>query len=125
MMNDVIPLEGRTARGFKTSEDMWAILEEWAQQNKYKLLESYETGRVYKKGGVGVLPMMLKIETAPYGYQLEAWVSVPRINQILSFGTLPTEMVIDSGPKLAFLPRNKARKDVNKLLERMGLPLID
>lgn len=118
-------ISGRTVREFESSENVFDIVDAWSRENGYELVEAAEH-RLYQKGhNLAVMPMMLSIRPAGGRYRLEAWARAPLINRILALGLLPEEIVVDSGGRKAIIPRKKARGDVNKLLERLGVPPID
>ena len=58
------------------------------------------------------------------GIRLEAWVRANAFNRLFSFFIVPPESVFDSGGKVAIIPRNKGREEVNLLLQSLGQPLI-
>jgi hypothetical protein len=119
-------IKGRTKLDFQTGADVWSALEGWAQEYKFELRAQDEASRLYQKGqNILIPPLMVQVTVTQAAYHLEAWVRNPMINRILTFGLLPTEMVINKGGFLGFVPRDKARKEVNILLERLGVPLIE
>jgi hypothetical protein len=117
---------GRTAREFETAVDVWNIVDSWAQQNGYMPADQDQTSRLYQRGkGFWLAPQMLKLSTTETGYRLEAWVKTPLFNRIVTLGLMPPEIIIESGGFMAVLPRDKARLNVNSLLQALGLPPIE
>lgn len=105
--------------------NIWGIIDAWAQEMDYKLVWSDESGRIYRKGtGLWLLPRMLQATPTASGIRLEAWVKADFINRLLSLFILPPEIMIESGGKKAFIPRKKAREEVNVLLQGLGQPPI-
>jgi hypothetical protein len=118
-------IKGRTRLDFQAGVDVWSTVEQWAQEFEYVLTAQAEASRLYQKGqNFLVIPQMVQVTWAGAGYHLEAWVRNPTINRILTLGLAPSEMVINSGKFVGVVARNKARKDVNVLLERLGVPPI-
>jgi hypothetical protein len=119
-------ISGRTVAEFQTATDVWGALDQWAQEFKFVLRAQDEASRLYQKGeNILIPPLMVQMTRTEAAYHLEVWVRNPMINRVLSFGLLPSEMVINKGGFIGFVPRDKARKEVNVLLERLGVPLIE
>ena len=119
-------ISGRTVVEFQTGVDVWGALDQWAQEFKFELQAQDEASRLYQKGhNILIPPLMVQVTVTEAAYHLEAWVRNPMINRILTLGLLPFEMIINKGGFLGFVPRDKARKEVNVLLERIGVPLIE
>lgn len=118
-------LEGRTVREFPADQSIWNVIDTWALQNSYKIVQADETGRVYQKGmGFLLAPSMFKASPTANGIRLEAWVRVNLFTRISSLFIFPPEIIIDSGGFKAVVPRNKAREEVNLLLQSLGQPPI-
>ncbi|MBK5093918.1 MAG: hypothetical protein JJE48_10445 [Actinobacteria bacterium] len=118
-------ISGRTVVEFQTGVDVWSELDQWAQEFKFELQAQDEASRLYQKGqNILIPPLMVQVTVTEAAYHLEVWVRNPMINRIFTFGLLPDEMIINKGGFLGFVPRDKARKEVNVLLERLGVPLI-
>ena len=120
-------VRGRTVRQFQATEDIWGKVDAWSVQSGYKLSEQDEASRLYQRGtGFWVAPQMVKLTAMPGGYNMEAWIRVPMITRVMMLGLMPGEMVVDSGGLVAVIPRNRAREDVNKLLNSLGVqPYIE
>ncbi len=119
-------IEGRTVLEFQSAADVWGTLDSWAEEKQYKLKAQDGMGRVYQKGkNLALPPMTLSVVWTGAAYRLEAWVRFPMINRISSFGMLPAEAVIASeGGKIGFIPRDKMRKELNELLDKLGIPRV-
>lgn len=118
-------VKGRTVREFTAGPEVWTILDQWAQSTGYNLIEQDQISRLYQRGtGLLVAQQRLKLSYLGNAYRLEAWVYVNLLNRIFTLMLMPEELVIDSGGFLGAIPRNKAREQVNQLLQRLGLPLI-
>ena len=118
-------IKGRTRLDFQTGADVWSIFDQWALEYKYFLAGQDEASRLYQKGqNVLIPPLMVQVTVTEAAYHLQAWVRNPMINRIITLGMLPSEMVINKGGFLGIVPRDKARKEVNVFLERIGVPLI-
>ncbi len=116
----------RTVLDFPFRDDLWAIVEPWANQNGYRQKEADTSRRLYQKGaGFLVAPMMLEVRQDGGQVHLEAWARFNILARLMSFFILPDEMGIESGGFRAVVPRNIARGAVNKLLPQLGQPLIN
>ena len=118
-------VEGRTVREFPVDQNIWNVIDSWAQQNSYELKASSAAGRLYQKGtGFWMLPRMLQATPTPTGIRLEAWVRANDFNRLFSLFIVPSESVLDSGGNIAIVPRKKGREEVNGLLQMLGQPPI-
>ncbi|MCH7811211.1 MAG: hypothetical protein IH958_01115 [Chloroflexi bacterium] len=132
-----------TVREFEVTTSIWPIVDAWAEKSHCHLAESWESTRLYQSHGgfigkyVG-LDWKLEISQTGSKVRMETW--VPRMwLQMLAIGSaVPPEMGIESlendsrsvvGNVLSPSPqqgsRQKARREVNKLLERLGQPPIE
>ena len=119
-------LKGRTVRKFLSLENIWPRVDAWAAQTGYRLIEQDQVSRLYQRdAGLGVAPQKVKLTAMPGVYTLEAWVGLTPINKAMAFGLVPDEMVIDKGGSFGYLPRRKARNDVNELLHSLGAPAVE
>lgn len=118
MANEV---KGRTVREFQSDADVWSVLDGWAARAGYELVEQDQASRTYKRGkGFWVAPQKLKMAFTGQGYRMEAWVWLPMLSRIVSLFLMPEELRIESGGVSAVIPRNKAREQVNGLLQALG-----
>jgi hypothetical protein len=118
-------VKGRTVREFPADQGVWTVIDDWAQRVGYELKDSGEWGRLYQKGtGFWNLPRMLLASPTAAGVRLEAWVRANDFNRLFAFFIVPRESILDSGGKVAIIPRNKGREEVNLLLQSLGQPLI-
>jgi len=116
---------GRTIREFPADQSVWGVIDDWAQRVGYELKEAGDFGRLYLKGsGLFTLPRMLQVTPTATGIRLDAWVRADGLSRLLSFFILPPEAVLESGGKVAIIPRNKGHEEVNLLLQSLGQPLI-
>ncbi len=117
---------GRTVVEFQTGVDVWSTVDQWAQEFKYELQAQDEASRLYQKTkGSSLFPLMAQVTRTEAAYHLEAWVRSFTLTRIYTFGTLQPEMIINSGGFVGKVARDKERKDVNVLLERLGVPPIE
>ena len=120
-----VEVKGRTVREFPADQSVWGVIDTWASRNSYKPLQADETGRVYQKGvGILLAPRMFKASPTVNGIRLEAWVRVQYIHRLFSLFILPPEIIMESGGQKAVVPRNKAREEINLLLQSLGQPSI-
>jgi hypothetical protein len=116
---------GRTVREFPVDQNIWNVIDAWAQQTGYELKASGETGRLYQKGtGFWMLPRILQATPTPTGIRLEAWVRANDLNRLFALFIVPSESILDSGGKVAIVPRKKGREEINALLQMLGQPPI-
>jgi hypothetical protein len=114
-------IKGRTVREFQSSADVWGVLDAWAAQAGYNLVEQDQASRTYNRGtGFWVLPQRLKMTYTQQGYRMEAWVRSSGLNRIVTLGLMPSEVRVESGGFAAVIPRNKAREQVNQLMQMLG-----
>lgn len=118
-------IKGRTVLEFQSSADVWGALESWAAQTGYDLVEQDQASRTYNRGtGFWIFPQRLKMNYTGRGYRMEAWVRCSGLNRIVTLGLMPPELRIESGGFAAVIPRNKAREQVNQLMQMLGQPPI-
>ncbi|MBC7248630.1 MAG: hypothetical protein H5T73_12765 [Actinobacteria bacterium] len=91
-------VKGRTVREFTAGPEVWDILDRWAQDTGYRLIEQDQSSRLYERGtGLLVAQQRLKLTFLGNAYRLEAWVYVNLFNRIFTLMLMPEELVIDSG----------------------------
>ena len=118
-------VKGRTVREFAAGPDLWQILDAWAQQTGYKLIQQDQYSRLYQRGeGFLVAPQRLAVTFTGSAYRLEAWVWVPTFLRVFTLMLMPEEIIIDSGGFVATIPRKTARGPVSQLLQSLGQPPI-
>ena len=116
---------GRTTRMLQFQGDIWPIVDQWAAQNKYKLVGTDQVSRTYQRGvGFWVAPQMCRIGWNGANFILESWVRIQLLNRIITLGLMPSELIVEGGGAVGALPRNKAKQQVNMLLQSLGEPLI-
>lgn len=116
---------GRTRRRLVTTENVWNIVDEWAIENRYRIIEQDDLSRTYEREthNLGVR-YIVKVAASPEQYLLEAWLRPTRLNQILSFNLLPEEMVVEGKSFVGSVPRRAARDYFNRLLGVLGVQLV-
>ncbi len=118
-------MSSRTTLTIPQNGDIWPIIDTWAAETGYKLKENRGSERLYQKGtGFLVAPMMLKVVSSGGQATLEAWIRVGTFVRLMALFLVPSEMGIQSGGFKLVIPRKTARTAVNKLLPRLGAPLI-
>ena len=116
---------GRTTQILRFQGDLWPIVDQWAQQNAYKLVGTDQASRTYQRGvGAMVLPQMLRLGWNGQDYVIEAWVHANTFNRVFTFGLMPEEVIVHGGGFFAAIPRKKALQQVNLLLQALGEPLL-
>ncbi len=115
----------RTAYDFTVKEEIWPVVENWAKETGFRLKESRQSRKLYQKGhGILVAPMMLEITKTEEKVYLEAWVMLNFFIRLSVLFMVPSEMGIESGGFRLVAPRKIARNAVNKLLSKLGQPVI-
>ncbi|MCP5468721.1 MAG: hypothetical protein H7A32_05585 [Deltaproteobacteria bacterium] len=118
-------MEKRTYIDFEYPNTLWPLVDQWAKDNKFRLITSNETTRRYQRGhGFWTAPMMIEINQNQNQYKLQAWIPCNLLVRIASLFILPSEMGIRSGGFRSVLPRRIARNAVNKLLASLNLAAI-
>jgi hypothetical protein len=118
-------MSDKTTVSFKHTQDIWPIVEGWARENGFNVIETAPTGKLYQKGmGLMVAPMMLRVSDNEGQCTLEAWVRANLFVRLMALFLVPAEMGIESGGFKMVAPRLIARKAVNKLLAQLGRPDI-
>ncbi len=116
----------RTIRDFASATSIWPSVEAWAKESDYRLQHEEQTTRLYQRGyGLMTAPMMLELSQKEGQVHLEAWIRVPLLNRVSALFLVPAQMGIESGGFRLVVPRNIARKAVNKLLVQLGQPPIE
>jgi hypothetical protein len=118
-------VRGRTVREFTSNADVWEILERWALAARYELVVQDQVSRTYQKGSNPFfVPTFVKLTWENPGYCLETWQEPPGLNRFVSLGTIPRVLGLESGGITGSVPRMIARRDVNRLLGLLGVPLV-
>jgi hypothetical protein len=118
-------MDPRTIRNFDISGDTRPIVDAWAAENGFRLLEGTSASRQFQKCyGFWTAPIRLGISQEGSKVQLEAWVPINFFVRLMALFTLPKQMSVDSGGFRGALPRKMGRQAVNKLLEKLAQPPI-
>jgi len=115
----------RTVRDFEYSGDSGPIMESWAAENGFRLLDGTGPARLFQRGhGFWTAPIRLEASQAGSKVHLETWVPVNLLVRAMALFTLPKQMGVESGGFRGVLPRKIGRQAVNKLLEKLGQPPV-
>lgn len=118
-------MQKRTEIRFNSNPSQWAVIDQWAATESYKLQSSSSTERLYQKGtGFLVAPMMLHFRQDGAQTVMQGWIRANLLVRAFALFLLPAEMGIESGGFKAMLPRKIARTAINKLLAHLQLPAI-
>ena len=99
----------RTVLQFQTTEDVWGIVDNWANERSYQIVEQNQNSRHY----ICKKLRNVRIEAGNQDFVLEAWVNFQG-----------GDVALESGGMWGALPRKQTREDVNILLEKLGLEMI-
>ncbi|MFT3710020.1 MAG: hypothetical protein QM817_20500 [Archangium sp.] len=124
-LTQVDPSKRSTVTG-TVSSDPWATIDAWSKSSGFDLIEGGgTTTRTYQKGsGFLVAPMKAAISVNGTAFTLQAWVAPTFLARLFALFLIPAEMHVNSGGFKMVLPRNMARKPINELLAKLGLPQI-
>jgi len=118
-------MKGRTTREFTTPSDLWQTLELWAAETGFSLVEQDECRRRYRKGHqLLTAPAFLEVSLEGDRATLQTWIKADMYLVMALMTGKPPEAGIESGGLTAWIPRRRARKLVNPLLEKLGLKLV-
>ncbi|MFN6963238.1 MAG: hypothetical protein ACK4S4_05660 [Pyrinomonadaceae bacterium] len=118
-------MNSRTVRDFKVPTDIWKFVDDWARTEGFELAANGDR-RLYKKEFGKFSPSSwVEIRESGGDVHLEAWLHNPPAARALTLFTTPEELPVDSsGPQKALVARNISRDRVNRLLIKLGQPLI-
>lgn len=115
----------RTIRDFEYAGETRPTVNAWAGENSFRLVESEGAKRVFQKGhGFWTAPVRVEIEQQGPKVHIEIWIHVNVLVRISSLFMLPKQMGVESGGFRGVLPRKIGRESANKLLQKLGQPLI-
>ena len=107
----------RPVRKSQTEADVPSVLDSWSTQAGYKLRESGQTSRTYKRGaGFWVAARMLKLSWSGNDCTLEAWIKPP----------IGKDIPIESGgitgvaPRMVAHARQRPAADVRPAADTVG-----
>lgn len=113
----------RTIRDFNVSSSIWPTVDEWAKQTGFRLKKSEDSRRLYMKGGLFAVPVLIEVQQQGEHIHFEAWVKRTQLS-ISANLLLPPEFALESGGFLMFIPRSSGRTSINKLLGKLDQPAI-
>jgi hypothetical protein len=113
-------MKGRTVREFTYRGDLWPLVEAWANETGFRLLQQEDSGRVYRKGGwLLMAPAFLEIHQRQGRVTLAAWVKADFFLIVSLLTGKKAETGIEAGGLTAAVPRKRARQALNLLLQRL------
>lgn len=115
----------RTVRDFSVPTDIWQAVTAWAETEGFRLVDDAGDKRSYQKGG-GLATLATKLQIAQSGLDvhLEAWLHAPFLSRLFSLFTLPEEITLEPGGLKAIIPRTVSRDAINRLMIKLGQPMI-
>ena len=116
----------RTVREFKVPLDVWKFVDEWATEENFEIISSEERSRLYRKTMGPLSPSAhVEISEKDGSVHLEAWLANSGPVRALRLFTLPPEVGVESnGTKALAVARTVALDRINRLLVKLGQPLI-
>jgi hypothetical protein len=115
----------RTIRDFDYAGDTRLIVDSWAAENGFRLLDGTGPSRLFQKGhGFWTAPIRLEASQQGSKVHLETWISVNLLVRLMALFMLPKQMGVESGGLRGALPRKIGRQAVNKLFEKLGQPPV-
>jgi len=114
-------LSTRAIREFSYQSDLWPVVDRWAAENGFVLLQQEPSRRLYRRGRLLLLgPTMVEIAENQGTITLQAWIKAELFMLMEQLMAKTPEVTIESGGLTAWVPRIKARKVVNRLLAMLG-----
>ncbi len=122
----VVDSKQRTSLSGPFSGDPWPVVDAWAPGAGYRLVEGAGTQtRTYQKGsGFLVAPMFAAFSFTGSTLSMQAWIAPTLFARLFALFLIPASMHVNSGGFVMVLPRNMARKALNEVVGKLGLPLI-
>lgn len=118
-------MRSRTIRDFNVPTDIWKFVDQWAETEGFELTDN-GSKRVYRKEFGALTPTaFVEIGEADGRVHFEAWLKNRPLARAIKLFTASDEIAVESnGTKEAAVARNVARDRVNRLLIKLGQPLI-
>jgi hypothetical protein len=114
-------MQRRTVREFNYNAELWPLVDVWAAETGFRLLQSEVSRRLYRKGRWPLMaPAFLEIRHEKGRVTLETWVNADFFLVLSMLTGKGPESRIESGGLTASVPRKRAREAVNKLLKRLN-----
>ena len=114
----------RTIRDFEFAGESRSIVDSWAGENGFRLIDG-GPARVFQRGhGFWTAPVRFSIEQQGSKVHIETWVHVNFLVRLSALFLLPKQMGLESGGFRGVLPRKIGREAVNKLFQKLGQPVI-
>jgi hypothetical protein len=118
-------MKGRTVREFIYKAELWPLVDAWAAETGFSLLQGEATRRLYRKGRWPLMaPAFLEIRYEKGGVTLETWVKADFFLVLSLLTGKASETGVESGGLTASVPRKRAREAVNRLLAKLNQKLI-
>lgn len=110
----------RAIREFSSAADPWPAIDAWATRKGYRATDTAPHRRLYRKGrGWFAQPRMVLLVAFRGILHLEAWLAKPWFDSGPGY-RVPPEVTVEPGLGYGSLPRRRARKEVNELLEALS-----
>jgi hypothetical protein len=114
-------MKGRTTREFTYQPELWPLVEAWAAAAGFTLVDQQPNHRRYRKGNQLLsAPAFLELTREGDRVTLQAWIKADMYLIMALLTGKPPEAGIESGGLTAWIPRQRARKAINPLLEQLG-----
>jgi hypothetical protein len=114
---------GRTVVEWTSNQNIWPLVDEWAEQAGYHVVEQGQSSNLYQKRNLGTPLQMVKVMSCPGSNRIEAWVGLTRTRKAVTLGLIPEELAVDAGGIYGSLARRRTRDDVDSLLHSLGAPI--
>ncbi len=114
-----------TIRTFQIHEPLMPVVEAWAKELGFVI--EVDENKILCEKGIGMMtsPVQVILEETDGNVKFEAFLKVDAITMFASLFMAPDEMHLESGDGQLTMERKFGRDKVNKLLERLGQPLIE
>lgn len=118
-------MNSRTVRDFTVPTELWPLVDKWAENEDFKLIESSDDRRFYQKGdGIILSSTRLIITRSGDQVKLETWLESNLFTRLFTLFLAPRELALESGGIALAVPRSISRDAINRLLIKLGQPLI-
>ncbi|NMC46816.1 MAG: hypothetical protein GYA52_08275 [Chloroflexi bacterium] len=114
-----------TVRHFQFDEPLLPIVKDWAKN--FGFLVEVQGNTISCEKGMGLMsaPITVILEHMNGDIKFEAFLKTDPISMFTSLFLAPDEMHLDSGDGQLYMERKYGRDKVNKLLEKLGQPIIE
>lgn len=124
-MPQALKLGCRTSRQMPYDQRRWKLVEKWAQENGFELMERDGERQLYRRRMGWTMPAaFLELNKEGSRMILEVWIRADRLLVMNLLMRQKPEIQLDRGGLVAAVPRMLMRRRINPLLEKLKQPCI-